>query len=480
MAGAGLAAALVAALSIAPGRPATAGGGGDRPEPLSPYSEELVVHEVGLVVDLPRQATPPSLASLLVREEGQPRQVVKVERLAPAQGRGRAPGASPWDLVLYFDRFLADPEAEERAAISLARSAEALTDLGGVEVVVADPQPHELLAATREPMLLEETLSTLAGRASRAQPEHPGMRSAAELRRQADRLVAFLAARDEPLPRALFLVAGTRVAVTPRDMELLSGAAGVARSGPPPPPTPLSLAVLEAGQVLAAYGWITCPVTGARRVPGEVTFFRPQLAPIRALARLTAGQLVDDGRQVGWLLQQLRSRSLLWYQTSVPRDGRVRPIEVWLEGRTKLAAPRWVLSGTPRAVSEARLRNALAGDDGPSPWPLAVRSRVVPGGLAVELRLRPPGGSAGRAAGPVRLSFAYIEAAQGEVRFDHVEEAAGLDGALWTWRGVVPVREPRGQLAVEVEDLGLGVRATAAIAVPSPTGGAQAPLAAGR
>jgi hypothetical protein len=458
--------ALIAVL-LAPLGLAAPRAGADLPA-APPYSEEMVVHEVELVVDLPRQATAPSLVSLLVREDGQPRTVVKIESLAPPRVAGRTAvrGAPPWDLVLYFDRVLADSEAVGHAAVALAKAAQALTDAGAVQVVVADPVPRELLAATREPMLLEETLAALAGRA-RNEAGRTGARALPELERQADRLVAFLAARDGPLPRALFLVAGSRVPVTPRDHELLAAASGAASDGrPPPPPTPLSRAVLDTARVLAAYGWITCPMSGGPRQAGQASFFQPQLAPLTAFARLTAGQFLDDGRQVGSFLRGLQSRWHLWYQTPSPRDGRVRPVEVWLDGRPQPRAPKWVRSATPLAVTEARLRNALAGDEEPSPLSLAVRCHAVRGGTAVDLRLTPPPSSANQAAGPVRVSFAHAEAAPAEVEFDHREEVRGLRGPVWTWSGVVSLQDPSAPLAVEVEDLGLGVRAAAAIRPP--------------
>jgi hypothetical protein len=438
-------------------------GGPARPAAPPAYSEEMVVHEVELVVELPREAEAPALTSLLVREDGEPRTVVKVEPLAPPAGaKAPAPGGHPWDVVLYFDRRLADSDAVGRAAISLAKVAETLTDLGAVEVVVADPVPRGLLAATREPMLLKESLAGLAGQV-RGERERSGARTVPELRRQADRLVAFLAAREGALPRGLFLVAGSRVIVSPRDLELISGAGGAAEGRTPPAATQLSQAVFEAAQVLAAYGWITCPVSGAGRDAGGGGFFRPQLAPLTALARMTAGQLAGDGRAVGWVVRGLRSRWRLWYQTPVRRDGRMRPIEVWLEGRTKLRAAQWVRSATPRALSEARLRNALAGDEDPSPIAVEARGEPVPGGTAVSLRITPPPGSAGAAAGPVRVSFGYAETEGEEVKFEHLEQTSGLGGPVWRWSGVVPFHDPCGKLAVEVEDLGLGVRAATAI-----------------
>src|SRR5260370_6806074 len=137
-------------------------------------------------------------------------------------------------------------------------------------------------------MLGRERLCGLAGRV-RGERERSGARSVPELRRQADRLVAFLAAREGALPRGLFLVADSRVAVTPRDLELISGPGSAAEERTPPLPTQLSQTVSEAAQVLAAYGWITSPGSGARR-GADGSFFRPHPAPLPPPARMTPGQ----------------------------------------------------------------------------------------------------------------------------------------------------------------------------------------------
>jgi hypothetical protein len=79
--------------------------------------------------------------------------VVKIEPLSrgPAAEKAHALGSHRWDLVVYFDRRLADSEAVGPTTVALAKVAGDLTGLGAVEVVVADSLRRELLAATREP-----------------------------------------------------------------------------------------------------------------------------------------------------------------------------------------------------------------------------------------------------------------------------------------------------------------------------------------
>jgi hypothetical protein len=77
-----------------------------------------------------------------------------------------------WRIVVWVDAPLASPERVALAARALARRAGALTSLGEVVVVVADPAPRQVLAATRESARLEDALLTVAssglGEGSRA------------------------------------------------------------------------------------------------------------------------------------------------------------------------------------------------------------------------------------------------------------------------------------------------------------------------
>ena len=217
------------------------------------FQGEIEVREVGVVVEPPEGRSLGSLRpeEILVFEDGAPRPVIKAEPLRPGQG------TSPWSVVLYFDRVLSGPETTRGAALVLARQAQRLTDLGTVEIVVAGPEPRVELAATRDPRGLSAALSEVSGQARRegdrsrdaAQPMAP---DPAVLRRQLDRLTAFLASRPGPGAHALFLIADGYLP-SPAEAALL---ADPDSSGVVPPET-AAAALRESSRVLAGYGWVT-------------------------------------------------------------------------------------------------------------------------------------------------------------------------------------------------------------------------------
>jgi hypothetical protein len=127
--------------------------------PADPQTEtfkgEIEVREIGIVVAPPEDKSLAGVrpADILVSEEGTARTVLKAEPLRP----------DSWRLVLYFDRALAGPDATLDSALTFSRKARELTDLGTVEVVVADPEPRVALAATRDLKLHPEPICGVVG-----------------------------------------------------------------------------------------------------------------------------------------------------------------------------------------------------------------------------------------------------------------------------------------------------------------------------
>ncbi|HJX26744.1 MAG TPA: hypothetical protein VJ885_02440, partial [Thermoanaerobaculia bacterium] len=175
--------------------------------PPETFQGEIEVREIGIVVAPPEDRSLAGVrpADILVSEEGTARTVLKAEPLRP----------DSWKVVLYFDRALAGPDATLDSALTFSRKARELTDLGTVEVVVADPEPRVALAATRDRQGLSSILSDVAAdarkdrnQANRAGREtRPVTADAPTLRRQLDRLVTFLSGRSDASARALFLIA---------------------------------------------------------------------------------------------------------------------------------------------------------------------------------------------------------------------------------------------------------------------------------
>jgi tetratricopeptide (TPR) repeat protein len=140
-------------------------------DPGTRFTGEERVTAVDVVVDFeldrvrrgkaPRDA-PDRLApaDFQVLHRGEPRPVVAVET-----------GPEPWTIVVYLEPELTSSYGLAWAADLLAEQVAALTRLGSVEVVVADPAPRSLLAATRDAETLSGVLSQVALGLARFPPE---------------------------------------------------------------------------------------------------------------------------------------------------------------------------------------------------------------------------------------------------------------------------------------------------------------------
>lgn len=442
------------------------------------FEDKLFVREVELVFEAPEltlfHPVPPDEDDLLVVEDGFTRPVTNagsVDRRA-------------WTSVVWVDEALAEPETVFVATLALAQETSRLAGLGSVEVVVAGEIE---CPATQEVPRLKQALSDVAGKArverdrAATRPwERSGVSSRTDtstLRRQLDRLLVHLAGRQERGPKLLFLVADGFV-VTPRESRAFETGAADPAAGE------RAAVIQDAARLLAAYGWVTVALPLRKEEPGEkhrsssdVDRFRvntgdwgntnnsvppiiaprrpkdsnlnwegalralvePDLSPLRALTDSTAGTLVAQDTLLPAALDKLGERWHLYYQTQMPVDGRIRPVEVRLRNGSPLRSRRWVRSSTPEGLAEARLRLLLAGERLPENLPLTVEP--VEGGL--KLTIAPFSSPDPVTPGPVRISLAY----PGEVLH---ETAPGIEDPGKGWSHTLPSPAP---LAILVEDL---------------------------
>lgn len=495
--------------------------GGDEAEQ---FEAEVLVQEAALAVDFAGAVSPRELAMIepddvVVLENGERRAVTRIEPIARLPVPTEPPvfewaTACAWNLVIYVDTVLSDPATILEGTLALGQQAEALAELGCVGIVSADPSPVVLVASSRSPEYIAKTLVDLA-RAVRTErdrdpvqvkrPPGAGGRDISKVASQWDRLLGFVATHRSAGPKALFLISDGFVLST-TDLEILSGRErpSEGRDGDRLPAD----VVIDTAQTLSSYGWLTIamphvPGTGEplerpvdrfdswrdlaedRIRAGErrsvINFFGttragrqtsglddrlyeayllPTLAPLRALAQATSGEVVWSQRQLGEVLETLRRRRLLWYQTPEPHDGRVRRLQVHLsETGEYLEAPWWKRSSTPDLVAESRLRQVLAGEvSGAS---LEVHAEVVPSGRETradaELRVRVSPVVFGERAsiGHVRVSVGFIGPAAGGSFQHRTDYDAPPLGGVWQYR--MPLQIPDGVtgLAVAVEDLSL-------------------------
>lgn len=453
------------------------------------FQGEIEVREIGIVVAPPEDKSLAGVrpADILVSEEGTARTVLKAEPLRP----------DSWKVVLYFDRVLAGPDATLDSALTFSRKAGELTDLGTVEVVVADPEPRVALAATRDRQGLSSILSDVAAdaRKNRNQANRAGRETrpvtpdAPTLRRQLDRLVAFLSGRSDASARALFLIAdGFNPAANER--EILA-AVDLGDGGQPAPPGTAAAALRESSRVLAAYGWITYagalresdaarkrrsisdldrlrvesggsrhtagappvnyrpPVEQGPRGDEQVVsvFTRPESIPLTALTRPTSGAVLGLEDQLGAILDGLGRRWRIWFQAPETLDGGLRRVEVRLSSASDpLRAPFWIRSATSEGMAAARGR-LLAGGQTVAGGTLPLEATRNGNGLTLRL---PPSGPG--APGPVRISVAFDNASTVQ---HTVLPAVSLDKA---WEHALTIQPPNGaqRAAVMIEDLARG------------------------
>jgi hypothetical protein len=461
------------------------------------FEEKLAVREVELVFELPSL---PRLSTgifgpedLTVVEDGLVRTVTKVGSIEDGTVRSRfrreeAFDAPPWTAVVWVDKTLASPGTVFASTLGLARQAAGLAELGAVEVVLANPKPEIVAGSTREPRRLEQVLADVAGtaRVERDRAEaSPAPRTGAPrpdantLRRQLDRLLVHLAGRRDSGPRLLFLVADG-FNVTSGEMKVFE--TGMAEPGG----GERAAAVLDAARLLAAYGWVTVALPIRQqdagkedRSPNEGDRFRhntgnwgpvnnsvppvippkrqkdtrlkwpaaidaliqPDLSPLRALTGPTAGTLVTADALLPSTLEALAGRWHLYYQTQMPADGRLRPVEVRLRNGSPVRTRQWVRSSTPEEIAEARLRRLLAGDPLPEGLPLQVDADTI--------RVAAFSAPEPAVPGPVRISIAE---ADGTIRH---ELAPGIEapGKGWSHALKPAGARPLAVLAILVEDL---------------------------
>jgi tetratricopeptide (TPR) repeat protein len=187
----------------------------------------------------------------------------------------------PWHIVLYFDLALSSSHAVRWAASELADWAPELLTLGEVEIVVADPEPRRVLAPSRDPELLEQTLSGIfleregedelvALRedflvAGGEEPPLPGSERARSMileerrviRRQQDELLNLLVRTQPPTSRrALFLVSDG-FDLRPEEFYRQHRFSAAEEEAPEPRSfTDLADEVALNARTISAYGWI--------------------------------------------------------------------------------------------------------------------------------------------------------------------------------------------------------------------------------
>lgn len=455
-----------------------------RATPRSELRGEVSVREVELSVALPDDLSPfraraLGAADFIVIRDGKEQEVVRAERVLP---KDRA-----WTQVVWIDRTLAGPDTVYETVRHLAERSADLERLGALDVVVADPRPRLELAQGQDRAAIRRALEDTAAEAARSRraagaPAVPPLDNAA-LRRQADRLVAWLTARRVVGPRVLWLPIDG-VALSLPGIAAFGGHA--APDAPPLSPAERErVAILtDLERALAAYGWTTLALldhsvtppgatpraegafdrwhdglpkppgpggTGSAplllRFPtqrGDRTRYDPRTLDAMLDPRTAGPRLVAE-ETGGWMLagpwdlapafDALSRRWRIWTTAAAEEGPALHPVSITLRKGPALRAARWLRSATPEIVTETRLRALLAGEAPAGGVDLAVRrAEVRDGELELEVALPEP------EAGAPPPVWGFVVATQTAASDAPAFVAASAEprGAAWIVRAALP------------------------------------------
>ncbi len=352
-----------------------------------------------------------------------------------------APAAAIERVTLYFDPALSTPTGLQDAALALARRARELTALGPVEVVLADPEPEPLLAATRDPDALAATLGMVADEGGSAgalaeiryelidlldagaADEGDDLRrlyadETALLARAWGRLAGWLALRGSP-GGALLVLASDGFDADPAEFYRARAGGVPADAGAAPPDWS------GVGRAAAAGRWIAVPLA----LGDPAGAFAAPHAPLAALAAATGGELVTSDAGLSGALVRLRSGAAAAVAAGAEAGGEAAPAGEEIAAAEAGGAPAPEPGGgIPAGGIPPGAGRAPAGTP-PSPPP--GRSDRPPAAAAAggrALVLLPP-----RRPGIGRVGGAIEGAVSGRVRFDTLttrDDIARVDFSL--------------------------------------------------
>ncbi len=474
--------------------------------PRTEVTSEVSVREVEIGVALPDDLSPFKVRALdsedfLVVRDGKSQQVVRAERV---MAKDRA-----WTQVVWVDRVLASPRTVYETVRGLGDRSADLARMGTVDVVIADPLPRVDLAGGSDTPAVRRALEDAAAAASTQRSARGASAwtapDNAALRRQSDRIVAWIAGRKAVGPRTFWLpldgVALSMAAIGVLGGEQAASAAGAVSAASATGSAPAALSAEESDRVrilvdleraLAAYGWTTLVlidrpaggVGGAPNVEGDFdrwhgdlpdhgrpgsnsgalslrwppraggsrfdprtldALLDPRFAAPRLLAQESGGWMLAGPWDYPATLDSLARRWRVWIRAPENDEGELHPVTVTLRKGPELRASRWLRSATPAAVAEARLREALENERSAPGTTLAARlARDAAGSVPLEV--------APAAGGQSTTVWRWLVGVQGADGKVVIQPAAPelRDGA---WRTRLTVPPGARLLAVARDDL---------------------------
>ncbi len=455
---------------------------------------------------------------------------------AAAAGPEPAPAPAVLRQYLYLDATTLNRRSMSLVAKAVAGHLDGILAAGSLEIVLADATPRVVLAATRDPQRIHAALDELSdkqpgremllgvrrdalreirdvqttAKSAMASSMRAHIRSAAEheislLRASFNRLEAWAA--DRPAAAAGILY----YANDGFDMDPIE----IYRNAVPQQDASLRQEVLQlesefGGEVakmlshvegtLAGMGLTTVPlVLGgttaefgssaanmAKKGPSAMHqpldeaplfFYARPSEPMRLVAAATGGEVVSTSSRLGAVLDHIGGAFLVTFRVRAQPDGRPHPLVVKsLRPDVAVRASRYLLTGSPRALSVQRAVRVLEGSEKPSDvgvlaslTGVAKASSGATGGMlkvAANFSAVQDVLGVGEAAPvPLRLSLA-VELSEGEP-FTSSEDVDWRPESA-SWRYQLPLTWPREarRIAVVVEELSTGLTGAAIVEIP--------------
>ncbi len=522
-----------------------------------PFVERVEVNVRTILVRITdrdgKPASPaPGAEDLQILEDGKPMRVLGVDpaRPAPAPAVPTSPPELPKTPLpasqlgaprstgipqhLYLDTTTLDPGSVARAAGTFEDSLGAVLANGPLEIVVADPLPHQFMEATRDPQAVRRGLERLrrevAGKQAllfvrRQSIDHmrndpcPNLemtvRSAAEqelriIQDSLERLVRWAASLGGQRPDVVYFVSdGYDADVTETYVKVIRET-GTRPAGslcaPTKPPEQLETELpLEFGtkggeltgraaKSLAALGVQAVPIAlggnlldiggdasslshdGFNSRLGSVPIFAQPISPMRTIAETTGGDVVTSAGHFPAALNAYDTAYVVSFRSEHAPDGQIHSLKVTsLREGLVIRSPGYMTEGTPDSVAAGMSVRALnePPPQGGFPIKLAIDSvakngKQLSGVLHVDADLAALSSTLDLLnGGRIRVTMAVDVAGAREPftttqEFDVAPHQAG-------WGADIPITWPaKGRkVAVTVEELKTGTRATGAVDLPT-------------
>ncbi len=429
--------------------------------------KDLLVFDSGSALDAGLRAE-----NLTLLFDGQEQSVVAAQPLDSAA----ANRADQWRIVVYVDPALASPLGLEESIATIASSAETLTRLGSVEIVVADPFADLFLEPTRSADEVIDALADLEDYSDAAGEILSLRQEMIEAQESGDSegLESIVAEEGslQSSQRTEFLawIAANPQSSRPHCVIFLQDGYDLNPFGalPRSPSGDLGDRVFQGlsqeqqtlAAVLASQGWIALSLAPPRARDG---LLKSREDALWMLTEPTGGSLITNPEEWQSALRVLQTASRIRAQFSGVVDGIPRPVVLRTTDGRRLRTSQWLALGTPLPISEIRAHRELQ-DPGLAQGDLEIRSVLRPdqdgvardGGLPAILEAMVPLGDLANSEAIFRITFLLVRLDEPPAIGHQLVDPGAIRGSTWLFRKRLELPSEIEGAVIVIEDLESG------------------------